>query len=85
MSSSLLSDGPLSAAGIRDLVLGGEVSALEAARAALGAVERLDPGVNAFTEVWAARAVRRARAVDRLVAVGGRPPLAGGPGRLQAQ
>ena len=79
MSSSLLSDGPLSAAGIRDLVLGGEVSALEAARAALGAVERLDPGVNAFTGVWAARAVRRARAVDRLVAVGGRPPLAGVP------
>ena len=58
----------------------GEVSAVKLAEAALARVEALNPGLNAFTDVTAARARAKAEAVDAAVARGDDPgPLAGVP------
>lgn len=46
---------------------------------ALERIERADPVLCAFTEVWGAQALRRAREVDARVAAGERLPLAGVP------
>lgn len=56
------------------------VSAEEVARAALDAIDAVDPRIRAFTEVQADMALRQARAVDTRIASGDRPgPLAGVP------
>ena len=55
-------------------------SAVELADAALAAIEKLDPQLNAFTVVLADEARAAARAVDRAIAAGEDPgPLAGVP------
>ncbi len=56
-----------------------EHSALEAVREALGAVDRLNPRLNAFLDVFHSQAVEQAGAVDRRIARGERLPLAGVP------
>jgi len=70
----------LSALELRDAIAAGEVSAEQAARAYLGAIEQREPAVGAYNEVLAERAVERARAVDARRAAG-EPlgPLAGVP------
>ncbi|NBB70063.1 MAG: AtzE family amidohydrolase [Alphaproteobacteria bacterium] len=61
-------------------VRAGEVSAVALAEAALARIEALDPTLNAFTDVTAARARAQAAAVDAAVARGADPgPLAGVP------
>ncbi|GAA2440046.1 amidase [Actinomadura vinacea] len=70
---------PLDATGIAGLVVGREVSAVEIVQAALARLEAVDPELRAFTEVWPERALESARAVDRSVARGERPRLAGVP------
>jgi aspartyl-tRNA(Asn)/glutamyl-tRNA(Gln) amidotransferase subunit A len=58
----------------------GEATALQAADAALEAISRRNPGLNAFIEITADRARSEARAIDRLRAEGRElPPLAGVP------
>ncbi|WP_221499561.1 amidase family protein [Streptomyces griseomycini] len=53
--------------------------AVDVVAAALERIERADPALCAFTEVWDADALRRAREVDARVAAGERLPLAGVP------
>jgi aspartyl-tRNA(Asn)/glutamyl-tRNA(Gln) amidotransferase subunit A len=67
------------AAQTADAVLKGEISAIEAAYAALQAVEWLNPQVNAFTDILSERALLEARAVDDAVSGGRHLPLAGVP------
>jgi AtzE family amidohydrolase len=56
------------------------VAAEDVAEAALARIAARDPGLNAFTDVTAARARDAARRVDRTLAAGGDPgPLAGVP------
>ncbi|MHB9859808.1 amidase [Streptomyces sp. YIM S03343] len=47
--------------------------------AALSRIERAEPALHAFAEVWDADALRRAAEVDRRIAAGERLPLAGVP------
>ncbi|MFC5745408.1 amidase [Actinomadura rugatobispora] len=61
------------------LVLRREVSAVELVTAALARLEAVDARLRAFTRTWPERALESARAVDRSVARGARPPLAGVP------
>ncbi|WP_269581530.1 AtzE family amidohydrolase [Roseibium sp. Sym1] len=60
-------------------VTGGDVKALEVACAALQSIEKLNPKVNAFTEVVSERALEEAGAVDDARAEGRHLPLAGVP------
>ncbi|MFO1313279.1 MAG: AtzE family amidohydrolase [Burkholderiales bacterium] len=60
-------------------VNGARTSAVSIAEEALARIARLDPSINAFTEVTRARALAEARAVDRRVASGETLPLAGVP------
>lgn len=58
----------------------GELSAEAVALAFLERIERLDPQINAFTDLTAARALEQARAIDRARAAGAAlGPLAGVP------
>lgn len=70
----------LSAVELRDAIACGELSAVEAARAYLDAIERTEPRVQAFNEVHADRALARAAQIDADRAAG-KPlgPLAGVP------
>ena len=54
----------MSAVELRDAIAAGDVSAVEATRAYLDAIEQLDPQIGAFNEVHAERAVERAEQVD---------------------
>ena len=65
------------AMGLAELIRDGEVSALEAFYSALEGVERLDPELNAFVEVWADRTLQRLR-TEQLSG-----PLAGVPFALK--
>jgi AtzE family amidohydrolase len=61
-------------------VAGGEVSAVAVIEAALARIEKLNPLLNAFTDVTAARARKRAVAIDAARAAGVElGPLAGVP------
>jgi aspartyl-tRNA(Asn)/glutamyl-tRNA(Gln) amidotransferase subunit A len=68
------------AAATAQAVRGGEATALDVTEAALARIARLNPTLNAFTDVTADRARKRARAVDADRAAG-KPlgPLAGVP------
>ncbi|MYU04216.1 amidase [Streptomyces sp. SID8366] len=68
-----------SALEIAAAVRAGRSTAVEAVTAALARIERVDPVLCAFAEVWEAAALRGARAVDARIAAGERPPLAGVP------
>ena len=70
----------LSALALRDAVVGGQVSAVEAVRAYLDAIEAIDGAVGAYNEVHAERALARAEEIDRKRAAGeALGPLAGVP------
>lgn len=56
-----------------------EVLAVDVVVAALARIERAEPTLCAFGEVWAEEALRRAAEVDEQVAAGTRLPLAGVP------
>ncbi|MFH8339008.1 amidase [Streptomyces sp. AM6-12] len=60
-------------------VCAGASTAVGAVTAALAHIERADPVLCAFAEVWEEAALRGARAVDERIAAGERPPLAGVP------
>jgi aspartyl-tRNA(Asn)/glutamyl-tRNA(Gln) amidotransferase subunit A len=65
---------------IAGAVAGGETAALAVTEAALARIAKLNPLLNAFTDVTAERARARARAIDAARAAGKRPgPLAGVP------
>lgn len=68
-----------SAAQTATAVNSGDIKALEVAYASLEAIERLNPTVNAFTDVLVERALLEARAVDDAIAEGRTLPLAGVP------
>ena len=55
----------LSACQLRKAIAAGQISAVEAARAYIEMIERVEPRVAAFNEVQAERALRRAAKVDR--------------------
>ena len=70
----------MSAVGLRDAIAAGEVSAAEAARAYLDAIEARDGDICAYNEVHAERAVAMAEAVDAKRSAGEElGPLAGVP------
>jgi len=70
----------LSAVELRDSIAAGEITAAEATRAYLDAIERIEPGVDAFNEVLADQAQAQAQAVDDKLRAGDSPgPLAGVP------
>ncbi len=73
-------DPETSALDIARAVASGETSAVAVTEAALARIARLNPLLNAFTDVTAARARKRAAALDAQRAAGGRlGPLAGVP------
>ncbi len=73
-------DQDMSALAIARAVNGGEVSAAAVTEAALSRIEKLNPVLNAFTDVTAARARKRAAALDARRAAGeALGPLAGAP------
>ncbi|WNZ09325.1 amidase [Streptomyces sp. 11x1] len=69
----------LPAVRIADGVRTGEWRAVDVVAAALARIERVEPTLHAFIEVWAEEALRQAREVDVRVAAGARLPLAGVP------
>ncbi len=70
----------LSALELRDAIAAGEISAAEATRAYLDAVETLDKNLYAYNEVFSERAMTRAGKIDRNRSAGEPlPPLAGVP------
>jgi aspartyl-tRNA(Asn)/glutamyl-tRNA(Gln) amidotransferase subunit A len=70
----------LSAVELRDALAAGELSAEQAARACLDAIESRNPQLNAFNEVFSERALEQARQIDRRRAAGEDVgPLAGVP------
>ncbi|MDI9831861.1 amidase [Streptomyces sp. KAU_LT] len=74
--------GPLSAHSavtIASAVRAGAVRAVDVVADALARIERVDPALSAFAEVWDERARAWAEAVDARIAAGERPPLAGVP------
>jgi 1-carboxybiuret hydrolase len=73
-------DPETSALDIARAVAGGEVSAVAVTEAALARIEKLNPLLNAFTDVTAARARKRAAALDARRAAGDTlGPLTGVP------
>jgi 1-carboxybiuret hydrolase len=71
---------PPGAAAIAASVTGGTASATEILTATLARIDRLNPTLNAFTAITAARARTRAAAIDQTVAAGRHPgQLAGVP------
>ncbi|MFF8979316.1 amidase family protein [Streptomyces cellulosae] len=64
---------------IADAVCAGARRAVDVAGEALTRIERADPVLCAFLDVWEEEALRRAAEVDARVAAGERPPLAGVP------
>ncbi|UFI02182.1 AtzE family amidohydrolase [Roseibium aggregatum] len=68
-----------SAAQTAAAVNSGDIKALEVAYASLETIERLNPTVNAFTDVLGERALLEARAVDDAITEGRTLPLAGVP------
>jgi aspartyl-tRNA(Asn)/glutamyl-tRNA(Gln) amidotransferase subunit A len=60
----------------RDAIASKAISSSELTRQALARIEKLDPSILAFNEIWADRAIERARAVDEGRLTG---PLAGVP------
>ncbi|QEU87172.1 amidase [Streptomyces viridosporus] len=64
---------------IASAVRAGALRAVDVVAEALERIERADPVLCAFTEVWGEEALRRARAVDARLAAGARLPLAGVP------
>ncbi|MFF7164619.1 amidase [Streptomyces sp. NPDC008086] len=68
-----------SATEIASAVRSRTLRAVDAVAAALERIERADPVLSAFIEVWDEEALRRARDVDARVAAGERLPLAGVP------
>ncbi|WP_255311308.1 amidase family protein, partial [Streptomyces viridosporus] len=64
---------------IASAVRAGALRAVDVVAEALERIERADPVLCAFTEVWREEALRRARAVDARLAAGARLPLAGVP------
>ncbi|MFW6133014.1 MAG: Asp-tRNA(Asn)/Glu-tRNA(Gln) amidotransferase subunit GatA [Planctomycetota bacterium] len=60
----------MTAAQLRDAIAAGQVSAVEATRACLDAIERTDGRLRAFNEVLADRATDRARRIDERLARG---------------
>ena len=73
-------DPPQSALSLAASVRYGDITAIAATEAALGAIARIDAKLNSFTAVTAARARAEARAVDARRARGEPlPPLAGVP------
>jgi len=70
----------LSACELRDAIASGKISAVEAVRAYLAAIEKHEPQIAAYNEVLAEDALRQAEQVDRQRAAGaGQGPLAGVP------
>ena len=70
----------LSAVALRDAIAAGDVSAVDAARGYLDAIDARDAGLAAYNEVHAERALASAEAVDAKRAAGEPPgPLAGVP------
>jgi len=70
----------LTALELRDRIAAGPLSSVEATRAVLDRIERLDPTVGAYLAVFADRALESAQAVDRRIAAGEKVgPLAGVP------
>ncbi|GAF77914.1 unnamed protein product, partial [marine sediment metagenome] len=68
----------LSALELREAIAAGDVSAVEAAKAYLDAVEAAEPSLCAFNEVHAERAMARAREIDGKRAAGGALGALGG-------
>ncbi|MFJ5261546.1 amidase family protein [Streptomyces sp. NPDC088387] len=64
---------------IASAVGSGAARAVDVVAAALDRIERAEPTLSAFSEVWAEAALRRATEVDARVAAGERLPLAGVP------
>ena len=60
----------LSAAGLRDAIVAGDVSAVEATRAYLDAIESVDGELSAYNEVYPERSLDAAEAVDARRAAG---------------
>jgi aspartyl-tRNA(Asn)/glutamyl-tRNA(Gln) amidotransferase subunit A len=69
----------LSASELRTLYSAKTLSPVEATRAILDRIERLNPALNAFTIITAELALKQARAAERAYVVGEAPPLAGIP------
>jgi 1-carboxybiuret hydrolase len=68
------------ASNIAQAVRTGKLTAQAVVQDALDRIERLNPKLNAFTQVLASRALQRATAIDHSVASGKKPgPLAGVP------
>ncbi|MEZ3177338.1 amidase [Streptomyces pimonensis] len=65
--------------GIASAVRGRRLRAVDVAAEALARIERTDPVLCAFAEVWGGEALRRAGEVDARVAAGEPLPLAGVP------
>jgi amidase len=74
----------LDATAISAMVVRRDVSAVEVVRAALDRLAELDDQLRAFQVVWPEQALADARDVDRAVAHGARPRLAGVPIGLKA-
>ena len=70
----------LTATELRDRIAAGQIRSVEATRAILERIERIDPTVGAYLSVFPERAIQAAEAVDRRIAAG-EPvgPLAGVP------
>ncbi|MFE1103003.1 amidase [Nocardiopsis alba] len=66
------------------LVRSGRVTAVETVRAALERIDRADPRLRAFTEVWPESALSSAAAIDRAARRGEDLPLAGVPLAVKA-
>jgi len=60
----------LTAMELRDRIAAGQVSSVEATRAVLGRIDRLDPVVGAYLSVFPERALEAAQQVDRKIAAG---------------
>jgi aspartyl-tRNA(Asn)/glutamyl-tRNA(Gln) amidotransferase subunit A len=69
----------LSASELRTLYSAKTLSPVEATRAILDRIERLNPALNAFTIITAELALKQARAAEQAYFVGEAPPLAGIP------
>ncbi|HUU57977.1 MAG TPA: amidase, partial [Phycisphaerae bacterium] len=68
----------LSVVALRDAIAAGEFSAVDATKAYLEAIERTDPRLAAFNEVFAERAMEQARGIDARRRTGEATGLLGG-------